>query len=146
MGSRPNNLYLCSPAAPPAARPKGEGTPNAPGHLWREARYYERYKRNRGGGRLCSLDATLPLASRNDTSKGGAFSMSEYTQVGVRTQAQPCTHLNQPWPSVWGEIPIIEPNEGYGRIIQTPLRPIKFFVTVPHGGSVLRLYCALLAD
>src|SRR5215217_3710815 len=95
--------------------------------MLRDARYCERQKRNRGGGRLCSFAATLPLASRNDTSKGGAFSMSEYTQVGVRTQAQPCTHLNQPWPSVWGEIPIIEPNEGYGRIIQTPLRPIKFF-------------------
>jgi hypothetical protein len=51
--------------------------------------------------------------------------MSEYTQVGVCTQAQPSTHLNQPWPSVWGEIPIIEPNEGYGRVIQTPLKKLQ---------------------
>ena len=51
--------------------------------------------------------------------------MSEYTQVGVSTQALPCTHLSQPWPSVWGEIPIIEPNEGYGRVIQNPLKKLK---------------------
>ena len=72
--------------------------------------------------------------------------MSEYTQVGVRTQAQSCTHTSQPWPSVWGEIPIIEPNEGYARVIQTPLKKYSICLTVPHGGSVLRLYCALLAD
>src|SRR5215203_3926803 len=147
MGSRPNNLYLCSPAAPPAARPKGEGRGDQrPMHLDNFGAKHDTVNDKQEIGAagdfvVWRLLSRSPLATT--PRKEARFSMSEYTQVGVRTQAQPCTHLNQPWPSVWGEIPIIEPNEGCGRVIQTPLRPINFFLTVPHGGSVLRLYCAL---
>ena len=76
--------------------------------------------------------------------------MSEYTQVGVRTQAaqaQPSSLTSTSLGPLYGaKSPLLSQMRGMGGLYRPPYDLQNYFVTVPHGGSVLRLYCALLAD
>ena len=71
--------------------------------------------------------------------------MSEYTQVGVCTQAQPSTTSTNLGPLYGAKSPLLSQMRGMGGLYRPP-RKYSICLTVPHGDSVLRLYCALLAN
>ena len=70
--------------------------------------------------------------------------MSEYTQVGVSTQAQPSTLTSTSLGPLYGaKSPLLSQMRGMGGLYRPPYDLQKYF-TVPHGGSVLRRLTAYM--
>src|SRR5829696_9377879 len=75
--------------------------------------------------------------------KEARFSMSEYTQVGVRTQAQPSSLTSTNLGPLYGaKSPLLSQMRGMGGLYRPP-KKYSISLTVPHGRSVVRLFWAL---
>ena len=127
MGSKPNNLYLCSPAAPgaPARSPTGRSM-----HLDNCGAKHDTVNDTKEIGAagdfvVWQLLSRSPLATT--PRKEARFSMSEYTQVGVCTQAQPSTLTSTNLGPLYGtKSPLLSQMRGMGGLYRPPKKITEF--------------------